>query len=116
MVERHLQQFPDGADFDHEGVELGQPLSRESTPALRRWTTRNVIKKPFDFAQSQPHELGEPHDSQTLENLWLVSALTADPWGAGQEADFLIVSNCRCAQTGAAGDLADAQIRHQEAP
>ncbi len=61
MVERHLQQFPDGADFDHEGIELGQPLSREPAPALGRRTARNIIEKPFDFAQSQPHELGEPN-------------------------------------------------------
>jgi len=61
-VERHLQQLPDGADFDHQGIELGQPLPREPAPALGRRTARNVIEKPLDFAQSQPDELGKPHD------------------------------------------------------
>ena len=62
VVERHLQQLPDGADLDHKGIDLGQPLPGEPAPPLGRRTARNVIEKPFDFAQSQPHELGKPHD------------------------------------------------------
>src|SRR5258708_8190934 len=57
--------------------------------------------------------LDQPHNRQSLKNVWVVSPLAADARGTWQETNFFIVTKGRCTQAGSASNLADTQIRHE---
>jgi hypothetical protein len=68
-----------------------------------------MMKQALDLGQRKAQVLRDLDERQPLKNARVILTPTIDPPRGRQQIDLLIIANCRCANAGALGNLADRQ-------
>src|SRR5262249_13454186 len=90
-------------------------FSRKFAPALRCGFT----EAKEEFAGLREHEAELPRtldEGQAVQHGVVIATLAAGPFGAGQQADALVIADRRGLQTDVAGYMRNGEVRHGSDP
>jgi len=94
-------------------VHFGYLALREYLPAVeRRNPFAESVEELLDLIDSEARPLRHIDDRQVVQDTGFVPALPADALGIWEEANLLVVANCRSSQACSASDFANAHVRH----
>jgi len=100
--------------YDHF-LDLGDlPLCDYVPPAEGGQAVTETVKKMLDLVDAKARPLGNPYDSQVLQDSGFIATPSPDPLGAGEQANLFVITQCGGSHAGPASHLADRHASHGE--
>jgi hypothetical protein len=101
----------EGFEFEGAGdglIDFGELAGGEFFPARADGSVvAEAAEEEFDFGEGKAHVGGEADEEDAMEGVAGIAALTADPLGRGEEAEFFVVADGGGVEAGAGGEFTD---------